>query len=99
MTEQKPGVPLDKSEGAVKGKLVLCSAYVFFLFPFQNVGAPSLRFFQGWAAMLLIAQCSSCLATCIDITVPTTCTLSRVLVIAACRVCAPHGAATDYSPC
>jgi hypothetical protein len=27
----------------------------FFLFPYQNVGAPSLRFLQGWAAMLLIA--------------------------------------------
>ena len=28
---------------------------LFFLFPYQNTGAPSLRFVQGWAAMLLIA--------------------------------------------
>jgi len=28
---------------------------LLFLFPYQNVGAPSLRFLQGWAAMLLIA--------------------------------------------
>ena len=51
-TQTRVPVPLGKvSEG---GWPTLVHS-LFFRFPYQNVGAPALRFLQGWAAMLLIA--------------------------------------------
>jgi hypothetical protein len=47
--------------------------------------------------MLLIRYGLSCLAACVAITAPMSCTLSRALAIASCPVCVLRGAATAVS--
>src|SRR5216684_1533202 len=72
---------------------------LFVSFPISERGRPILAFFARVGRDAADSIMLVCLAACIDTTAPITCTLSRVLVIAACLFCAPPGAATDYSPC